>query len=76
MNLQSRVLIVNLPSFAVASIAWFPSSISGSYYTRTIVDGDRYHTIAGIDLSRVIQIVWLLFNQTTVNGDENVLAVF
>ena len=24
--------------------------------------------VAAIDLARVIQIVWLLFNQTTVNG--------
>ena len=49
MNLQSRILIANLPSFAVAAI----------------------------DLLRVIQIVWLSFNQTTVNGDENIfLAVF
>ena len=33
--------------------------------------------VAAIDLARVIQIAWLLFNQTTVNGDENgILAVF
>ena len=33
--------------------------------------------VAAIDLARVIQIVWLSFNQTTVNGDENgILAVF
>ena len=32
--------------------------------------------VAAIDLARVIQIVWLLFNQTTVNWDENgILAV-
>ena len=34
-------------------------------------------TVAAIDLERVIQILWLLFNQSTVNGDKNVsLAVF
>ena len=33
--------------------------------------------IAVIDLARVIQIVWLLFNKTTVSRDENgILAVF
>ena len=26
--------------------------------------------VAAIDLARVIQIVWILFNQMTVNGDE------
>ena len=31
---------------------------------------------AANDLARVIQIVWLLFNKTTVNGDKNgILAV-
>ena len=28
---------------------------------------------AAIDLARVVHIVWLLFNQTAVNGDENVI---
>ena len=33
--------------------------------------------VAAIDLARVIQIVWLLFNQTTVIVDKNgILAVF
>ena len=33
--------------------------------------------VAAIDLARVIQIVWLLFNQSTINGDKNgILAVF
>ena len=27
--------------------------------------------VAAIDLKRVIQIVWLLFNQTTINVDFN-----
>ena len=29
--------------------------------------------VAAIDLARVIQIVWLLFNQMTMNGDENMI---
>ena len=33
--------------------------------------------VAAIYLARVIQIIWLLFNQTTVSGDENgILAMF
>ena len=35
----------------------------------------HWFAVATIELARVIQIVWLLFNQTLVNGDENVILV-
>ena len=41
--------------------------------SRTLIAKLPSFAVAAIDLARVIQIVWLLFNQMTMNRDENMI---
>ena len=39
--------------------------------SRVLIAKQPSFAVAAIDLARVIQIVWVLFNQITVNGNQN-----